>query len=158
VCGKLPARFPTALATATAAPAPAAATAAATTATFATRASFVDGYGATEEVLAVEFLDGAESFVVIVDFDETKTTQLVGVTVTDETDVVDLKPGLREKILQVLLTGLEGQVAHVKFLHRRTPLTLAVPTAGDIYSTQGAGSGWQAVNRLATSETKPSLH
>jgi len=62
------------------------ATAAATTATLLLRASFIHYQITATEILAVERVDRAISFFVVVDFDESKTALLGRETVTNQID------------------------------------------------------------------------
>jgi hypothetical protein len=115
--------------TATTASAPAATTstavpatpAASPAATFALRASFIHNERTAEKILAIERCNGLFSFGVIFDFGEAETARLARKTIAKQCEGIGLNPDFREQCLYLLFRSLERQVAHVQFLHGRSP-------------------------------------
>lgn len=79
--------------------------------------SFVDHQIAAAEVLAIHGIDGAVSFIVIGDFDESKTAGLAGKTIANEIDSRGIDTCLREILLQGILRCGERKITNVKLLH-----------------------------------------
>jgi hypothetical protein len=85
------------------------------------RTGFVDDEIAAAEVLAVHGIDGAISFFVIGDFDESETARLTGETITNEINSRGIDTSLREMLVQGILRRGKRKIANVKLLHLRTP-------------------------------------
>jgi hypothetical protein len=119
--GRIPRLVTPAAATAATAVA-AAASAAATTATIAAsaaatalfaRASFVHGQAATINLFEVEGLNGCLSLAIVVDFDEAKSFAAAGVTVLDDSRVLDLAK-LRKELFQTLARNAVSQIPNIQ--------------------------------------------
>ena len=86
--------------------APSAAVAATTTAAFA-RAGFIDYHIAAHEILAVEGLDNAGRFFIVVDFNETEPTRLSSVAVRHEAHSRSCCTRLFDPVAYILFRSLE---------------------------------------------------
>ena len=81
--------------------------AAATTTTALTRAGFIDYHIAAHEILAVEGLDNAGRFFIVIDFNEAETTRLSSFLVLDYAHSRSCCARLCEPIAYVLFRSLE---------------------------------------------------
>jgi len=75
---------------------------------------FVDRQFAAVVALAMQGIDGALAFVVAAHGDEAKAARAIGFTVHDQAAIGD-GAMLSEKLVEVLLGGLEGKISHVQF-------------------------------------------
>jgi hypothetical protein len=92
-------------------------TASSTAATLLLRTSFVDNEITAAEVLAVHGIDGAIRFLVVGDFDESKTARLTCETIANEIDCRGIDASLRKKVVQRILRCGKRKIANVKLLH-----------------------------------------
>lgn len=85
------------------------------------RSRLVNDDLAAHEVLAVESLNGALGLLVVIYLDEPEPAWLTRKTVAHQGHVRHGDSRLREKTAELLFRSLKRQVAHVKFLQRKTP-------------------------------------
>jgi hypothetical protein len=97
------------------------------------RASFVDGQGASLDFFAVEGADGGGGFGRVSHGDERKTAGAAGCAIHHKGDVRDFAV-LFEKILEIVFSGLKGEITYVQFhcdfLEPYLPATEPFPGTG----------------------------
>jgi hypothetical protein len=94
---------------------------AAPTTAFPLRASFVDNQSTAEEVLPVQRSDGFFGFRVVTDFSETKASRLPCKTIAKQSQGIWLHSDFGKQCSYLFFRCLERQIAHVQFLHGRSP-------------------------------------
>ena len=95
-------------------------TASAASATFALRTRFIYDERAAKEILAVERAYGLLR-VLVFHFGEAKPARLPRKAIAQQRQRIRLHADFREQRLDLLLRGLEREIAHVQFLHGRSP-------------------------------------
>jgi hypothetical protein len=95
-------------------------TASAASATFALRTRFIYNERAAKEILAVERTDGLLR-VLVFHFGEAKPARLPRKAIAQQRQRIRLHADFREQRLDLLFRGLEREIAHVQFLHGRSP-------------------------------------
>jgi hypothetical protein len=95
-------------------------TASATSATFALRTRFIYNERAAKKILAVERADCLLR-VLVFHFGEAKPTRLPRKAIAQQRQRIRLHADFREQRLDLLFRGLEREIAHVQFLHGRSP-------------------------------------
>jgi hypothetical protein len=96
-------------------------TTAASTAALTLRTSFVHDQRAAQEILAIERFDRFVRFGVVAYFGETETARLSRETIAQKRERIRLHTNFRKQRRYLLFRGLERQIAHIQFLHGRSP-------------------------------------
>jgi hypothetical protein len=122
------------------------AAASAASATFALRASFVDHQCATQELFAVQRSDYLFRFGIVANLGEAKAARLTCKSIAQQRQRIWLHTYFRKQRLQLLFSGLKRKVAHIQFLHGRSPCA---------FRGEGTPAGLKRQDR---SREKPEVH
>jgi hypothetical protein len=100
------------------------ATPAATSATLALRTRLIHHQRAAQKFFTVERGNHFFRFPVVANFGEAESSRLPGETVAQQRKRIRLHAYFRKQLLHLLFCGLEREIAHVQFLHGRSPSAL----------------------------------
>jgi len=85
------------------------------------RTRLIHDKGTPHEILPVQRCNCFFGFRIVLDFRKTKPARLSSESVAKKSQIIRLHSHFREQSMHLLFRGLKREIAHVQFLHGRSP-------------------------------------